>query len=48
MLCVWWDQKGVIYWELLKPGDTQRYRQQMTDLDRVLRFAKTTQGDFAA
>ncbi|QQP49596.1 Transposase, partial [Caligus rogercresseyi] len=40
MLCVWWDQKGVIYYELLKPGETvntQRYRQQMTDLDRVLR-----------
>ncbi|QQP41422.1 Transposase [Caligus rogercresseyi] len=36
MLCVWWDQKGVIYYRL-KPGETvntQRYRQQMTDLDR--------------
>ena len=22
MLCVWWDQKGVIYYELLKPGET--------------------------
>jgi len=22
MLCVWWDQKGVIYWELLKPKQT--------------------------
>jgi len=21
MLCVWWDQKGVIYYELLKPGE---------------------------
>ncbi|MGR0227399.1 hypothetical protein, partial [Klebsiella pneumoniae] len=20
MLCVWWDQKGVVYYELLKPG----------------------------
>ena len=20
--CVWWDQKGVIYYELLKPGET--------------------------
>ena len=31
MLCVWWDQKGVIYHELLKPGETvntERYRQQ--------------------
>ena len=29
---VWWDQKGVIYYELLKPGETvntERYRQQM-------------------
>jgi len=22
MLCIWWDQKGVIYYELLKPGET--------------------------
>ena len=22
MLCVWWDQEGVIYYELLKPGET--------------------------
>jgi len=22
MLCVWWDQKDVIYYELLKPGET--------------------------
>ena len=22
MLCVWWDQKGVVYYELLKPGET--------------------------
>jgi len=30
MLCVWWDQKGVIYYELLKPGETintKRYQQ---------------------
>ena len=32
MLCVWWDQKGVIYYELLKPVNTEtvnteRYRQ---------------------
>ena len=40
MLCVWWDQKGVIYYELLKPGktvNTERYRQQMIDLDQALR-----------
>ena len=22
MLCVWWDQEGVVYYELLKPGET--------------------------
>ena len=22
MLCIWWDQKGVLYYELLKPGET--------------------------
>lgn len=40
MLCVWWDQKGVVYYELLKPGETvntQRYRQQMIDLQQALR-----------
>ena len=37
--CVWWDQKGVIYHELLKPGETvntNRYQQQMVDLNRAL------------
>ena len=39
MLCVWWDQKGVIYYELLKPGETvntERYKQQLVDLNRSL------------
>ena len=34
------DQKGVIYYELLKPGETvntERYRQQMIDLNQALR-----------
>ena len=37
--CVWWDQKGVIYYELLKPGETvntNRYQQQMINLNRSL------------
>ena len=37
--CVWWDQKGVIYYELLKPGETvntNRYQQQMIYLNRAL------------
>ena len=36
---VWWDQKGVIYYELLKPGETvntNRYQQQMIDTSRAL------------
>jgi len=36
MLCVWWDQKDVIYYELLKPGETvntERYRQQMNQFE---------------
>ena len=34
-----WDQKGVIYYKLLKPGvtvNTNRYQQQMIDLNRAL------------
>jgi len=39
MLCIWWDQKGVVYYELLKPGETvntKRYQQQLIDLNRSL------------
>lgn len=39
MLCIWWDQKGVLYYELLKPGETvtgERYRQQMIRLNHAL------------
>jgi len=39
MLCVWWDQKSIIYYELLKPGKTvnaHRY-QQLIKLHDVLR-----------
>ena len=51
MFCVWWDQKGVIYYELLKP---ECYRQQMIDLNQVLREKrpeyqkKATQSNFAS
>jgi len=38
MLCVWWDQESVIYYELLKPGETvNRYHQQLIKLHRALR-----------
>ncbi|UYV74262.1 hypothetical protein LAZ67_11002704 [Cordylochernes scorpioides] len=39
MLCVWWDQTGVIYFKLLKPGETvntSRYEQQMHSLREAL------------
>ena len=39
MLCVWWDQCGVVYFELLKPGETvttDRYRQQIINLNHAL------------
>jgi len=39
MLCVWWDQKGVIYYELLKPDETvnaHRYHQKLIKLHRPL------------
>jgi len=40
MLCIWWDQKGFVYYELLKPGDFitgDRYRLQLIRLSRTLR-----------
>ena len=39
MLCIWWDQKGVLYYELLKPGGTingERYRTQLIRLKRAV------------
>ncbi|UYV81428.1 hypothetical protein LAZ67_20001166 [Cordylochernes scorpioides] len=39
MLCIWCDQTGVVYFELLKPGkmvNTSRYEQQMHSLREAL------------
>ena len=39
MLCIWWDQKGVLYYELLKPSETingERYRTQLICLKRAI------------
>ena len=39
MLCIWWDQKGLLYYELVKPGETingQRYRTQLIRLKRAI------------
>ncbi|UYV73889.1 hypothetical protein LAZ67_11001294 [Cordylochernes scorpioides] len=38
MLCIWWDQLGVIYYELLQPNETitgERYQQQLMRLSRA-------------
>ena len=48
MLCVWWDQKDVVYYELLKPSktvNTKRYQQQLIDLNRSLLKKTTKKGN---
>ena len=40
MLCIWWDQKGVIYYELLKRGEiitVERYRTQLIRLNAAVK-----------
>ena len=40
MLCIWWDQEGMLYHELLKPGETitaVRYKQQWMKLNQALK-----------
>ena len=39
VLCVWWNQEDVIYYELLKPGTVNAHRchQQLIKLHRALR-----------
>ena len=39
LFCIWWDWKGLVYYELLQPGETitaYRYKQQLTNLSDVL------------
>jgi len=39
MLCIWWDQLGVVYYELLKPNEIITgvlYRTQLMRLSRAL------------
>ena len=39
MLCIWWDMRGVVYYELLKPSETinsQRYRLQLIRLKQAI------------
>ena len=40
MLCIWWDQLGVVYYELLEPNETitgDVYRRQLMRLSRALK-----------
>ncbi len=40
MLCIWWDQKGVLYYELLNSNETvnaERYQQQLMKLNDALK-----------
>lgn len=35
LLCIWWDQRSILYYELLQPGETvtaNRYQQQLVQL----------------
>ena len=44
MLCIWWDQLDVVYYELLKPNETitgALYRTQLMRLSRVLKEKRT-------
>ncbi|UYV70421.1 SETMAR [Cordylochernes scorpioides] len=43
MLCIWSDQLGVIYYELLQPNETitgERYQQQLMRLSRALKIKR--------
>lgn len=47
LLCIWWDQQGVIYYELLKPNEIitgARYRLQMMRLSRALKEKRPLYG----
>ena len=40
MFCIWWDQLGVVYYELLKPSATitgDRYQMQLMRVSRALK-----------
>lgn len=44
MLCIWWDQLGVVYYELLKPSETitgALYRTRLMRLSRTLKENRT-------
>ena len=47
MLCIWWDQKGVLYYELLKPGETINGELCWTQLIRLKRAVTEKRPEYA-
>ena len=48
MLCIWWNQLGVVYYGLLKPNETitgEVYRRQLICLSRALREKRLQYAD---
>lgn len=48
LLCIFWDQKGVLYQELLKPSEivtSARYKQQLINLNRALKAKRPEWAD---
>ena len=49
MLCIWWDIRGPIHYELLKPSEklnAERYCQQLDDLKTAVQEKRPGTGDF--
>ena len=39
LLCIWWDMKGILYYELLETGQTvtaERYSRELNKLSKIL------------
>ena len=47
MLCIWWDQKGVLYYELLKPDETINGKRYWTQLIRLKRAIAKKRPEYA-
>ena len=47
MLSIWWDQKGVLYCELLKPGETINGERSRTQLIRLKRAIAKKRPEYA-
>ena len=48
LLCIWWDQKGAVYYEVLKSGETDtgdRYHQHFIKLNQALKRKRPEWGD---